>query len=56
MGRPGPFVGRLIDRATRRGDAAQIALRLRVRAPDHPFTPFMVDHLLSASMVSDPRH
>jgi hypothetical protein len=54
MEQPDQFMARLVDRATRRGDAAQVALRLRVRSPEHPTTDALVDRLLSAAMSNDP--
>ena len=56
MAAPELFVARLVDRATQRGDAAQIALRLRQRAPEHPSTVVLVDRLLRASMAEKSRH
>jgi hypothetical protein len=45
------FVARLADRAARRGDAAEVALRLRQRSPEHPQTSLLVDRLLRASLA-----
>jgi len=46
------FIDRLADRAVRRGDAAQLALRLRQRAPTHPDTARFAERFLQA----DSRH
>ncbi|MGH0028650.1 MAG: hypothetical protein ACQGVC_02580 [Myxococcota bacterium] len=51
MEQPDSFVARLADRAARRGDAAEVALRLRQRSPDHPQTSVLVDRLLRASLA-----
>lgn len=51
MDQPEQFVARLADRAARRGDAAEVALRLRQRSPQHPQTGMLVDRLLRASLA-----
>lgn len=48
-----PFVARLAERAARRGDAVEIALKLRERTPDHPHTSWLVDRMLRAALVRD---
>lgn len=50
------FVTRLVERANRRGDAAHIALRLRMRSPEHPNTAVLVERLLRTSMRVEPHH
>jgi hypothetical protein len=44
------FIARLAQRAAERGDAPEIALR--VRASDHPLAPQIVDRLLRATLVA----
>lgn len=51
MDEPERFVARLADRAARRGDAAEVALRLRQRSPQHPQNGVMVDRLLRAALA-----
>lgn len=43
------FVARLAGRAARRGDAADVAMRLR--STDHPFAPELVDEFLRSALV-----
>jgi len=45
------FIERLAERAAQRGDAPEIALR--VRQSDHPLAPQLVDRLLQATLVAD---
>lgn len=48
---PEPFVARLTERAARRGDAVDVALKLRQRSPEHPDTAWLVDRLLRAALA-----
>jgi hypothetical protein len=48
---PEGYVARLADRAARRGDAAEVAMILNRRSPDHPQTAVMVDRLLRATIA-----
>lgn len=44
------FVARLAERAARRGDAAEVALRLRQQLPEHQRTEELVESLLWAAL------
>jgi hypothetical protein len=48
------FIDRLAERAAERGDAAEIALRVRESA--HPLAGVLVERLLGAQLVASPRH
>lgn len=45
------FVARLAERAARRGDATEIALELRQRAPHYEHTSWLMERMLGAVLV-----
>ena len=45
------LIQRIADRAGKRGDAAEIALQLRKRAPGHDVTDHFIERLLHAALI-----